>query len=65
MKGGGGVALYIRRDIHCKLLSAKSFATDDIIECVTVGLSVSKPTRKTVTISCIYRDPRVKHRYVH
>ena len=51
MKGGGGVALYIRKDIHCKLLSAKSF------ECVTVELSVSKPMRKTVTISCIYRTP--------
>ena len=58
IKGGGGVALYIRNDIHCKLLSAKSFATDDILECVTVESSVSKPMRKTVTISCIYRTPR-------
>ena len=41
MKGGGGVALYIRKDIHCKLLSAKAFATDDILECVTVELSVT------------------------
>ena len=24
MKGGDGVALYIRNDIHCELLSAKS-----------------------------------------
>ena len=41
MKGGGGVALYIRNDIHCKLLSVKSFfTTDDILECVTVELSV-------------------------
>ena len=31
--------------------------TDDILECVTVELSVSKPMRKTVTISCIYRTP--------
>ena len=60
MKGGGGVALYIRNAIHCKLLSAKSFATDDILECVTVELSVSKPMRKTVTISCIYRTPGSK-----
>ena len=57
MKGGGGVDLYIRNDIHCKLLSVKSFATDDILECVTVELSVIKPMRKTVTISCIYRTP--------
>ena len=59
MKGGGGVALYIINDIglHSKLLSAKSFVTDDILECVTVELSVSKPMRKTVTISCIYRTP--------
>ena len=35
----------------------KSFATDDIIECVTVELSVSKPMRKTVAINCIYRTP--------
>ena len=60
MKGGGGVALYIRNDIgnlHCKLLSAKSLATDDILECVTMALSVRKPMSKTVTISCIYRTP--------
>ena len=45
MKGGGGVALYIRNDIglHSKLLSAKSFVINDILECVTVELSVSKP----------------------
>ena len=64
MKGGGGVALYIRKDIHCKLLSANSFATDAILECATVELSVSKPVRKTVTISCIYRT-LVFIEYVH
>ena len=41
MKGGCGVALYIINEIYCKLLSAKSFATDDILECVTVELSGS------------------------
>ena len=40
MKGGGGVALYIRKDIHCKLLSAKSFATDDILECGQTGSNI-------------------------
>ena len=57
MKGGGGVALYVIKDIHCKLLAAKSFATDDILECVTVEVQVSKPICKTVTISCIYMTP--------
>ena len=49
--------IIIRNDIHCKLLSAKLCATDDILESVTVELSVSKPMLKTVTISCIYRTP--------
>ena len=35
----------------------KIIATDDILECVTVELSVRKPMRKTLTISCIYRTP--------
>ncbi len=48
---GGGVALYIDEKYKCRSIKNKSFALDDIMECITVEIEMQKS--KNILISCV------------
>ena len=52
---GGGVAIYTNKKLPCKMVETKSIAVENILECVTVELSIKKHTN--VVVSCMYRTP--------
>ena len=54
-KKGGGVALYVKNNLKCKLIVEQSVAHTDLYECVVIELCFEKS--KNVIISCIYRAP--------
>ena len=54
-KKGVGVAIYVNVSIEFKVLQTMSVVIDDILECITVKLSISN--RKNIIVSCIYRAP--------
>jgi len=54
-KKGGGVALYIDKNIHCSIVDNMCLVVDDLFECVTVELVL--PKNKNIIVSCIYRRP--------
>ena len=54
-KRGGGVLLYVNKDIHFKKLENYSVAINELLEIVTIELQIQGC--KNVIISCIYRTP--------
>lgn len=52
---GGGVALYIRNELSCRLLETKSMEVEHTFECVTVELAIKN--HANVIINCMYRTP--------
>lgn len=54
-KGGGGVAIYVDRNITFKVLESMSMVVDNMLECISIELCKGK--NKPVIISCIYRTP--------
>ena len=52
---GGGVALYVHKDIQCSKCISKSLTVNGIFECVTIELAI--PNKKNIIVSCIYRKP--------
>ena len=55
VKQSGGVALYIKYDLDCSIISSKSTAINDVFECVTVKLKLANC--RHVVIACVYRAP--------
>ncbi|KAL7377214.1 hypothetical protein ABVT39_024048 [Epinephelus coioides] len=54
-KKGGGVALYVDDALRCRLVKSMSNVVTDIMECLTIEISVEK--FKNIVISCVYRTP--------
>ena len=52
---GGGVALYVHKDITCSKCISKSLTVNGIFECVTVELAILN--KNNIIVSCIYRKP--------
>ena len=55
LRRGGGVMLYVAKHFDFNLVESMSVCIDDLVETVTVELSVKKD--KNILISCIYRSP--------
>ena len=52
-RNGGGVACYVNNDLACKFIPQKSFAIDDVLECVTIEIVISG--LKNTIVHCLYR----------
>lgn len=52
---GGGVALYINKNLRSKKMECMSLVVDDIMECVTVEIEIEKG--QNIIISSVYRTP--------
>ena len=55
---GGGVAtrgIYTNKELSCKMVQSKSFVVENILECITVELTIKNHTN--VVVSCMYRTP--------
>ena len=54
-KGGGGVALYIDRNLRYKTIENMSTIVNDVMECITIEICMG--TKRNVIVSCVYRTP--------
>ncbi len=54
-KVGGGVAMYVDKNLKSKVLDNVSSAIDNILECITI--EIYKEKCKNVIISCVYGAP--------
>lgn len=57
-KAGGGVAIYVQRNLKAKIVEKMSIAVNDVLECVTVEIQCEKGSN--MVVSCIYRSPTSK-----
>ncbi|XP_042076683.1 uncharacterized protein LOC106633234 [Haplochromis burtoni] len=57
-KKGGGVALYIDKNLKYKRMGRMTTVIDGVMECLSVEISIEK--RKNLIVSCIYRTPGSK-----
>uniref|UniRef100_A0A8C6M161 Reverse transcriptase domain-containing protein n=1 Tax=Nothobranchius furzeri TaxID=105023 RepID=A0A8C6M161_NOTFU len=57
-KKGGGVALYIDKNLNYKKVEMMTTTIEGVMECVTVEISMKKKTN--ILVSCIYRTPGSK-----
>lgn len=53
-KRGGGVAIYIDKNLNCKIVEQKTTLTD-LMEVLTIEIMLD--TDKNMIVSCIYRPP--------
>lgn len=56
-KGGGGVAIYIDKNLNYKILESTTTVVDNLLECLTIEICNKK--NKNVIVSCIYRTPGI------
>lgn len=54
-KKGGGVALYIDKNIDCRLVENMSIAVGEVFECVTI--EIVQQSKNNIIVSCVYRAP--------
>lgn len=54
-KNGGGVALYVDKNLNYKVVEEMSTVVDNLLECVTIEICLEK--KKNMIVSCIYRAP--------
>ncbi len=54
-KRGGGVALYVDRRLHHKVVESLSIAHENVCKSITIEVDMGK--LKNILISCIYRAP--------
>lgn len=52
---GGGVALYVDKNLSYKLIEDMTMAVENVLECITIKICTEKG--KHVIISCLYRAP--------
>ena len=55
IRRGGGVAIYTNKELSFKMVETKSIEVENILECVTVELTIKNHTH--VVVSCVYRTP--------
>ena len=54
-KGGGGVAIYVDKTLHFKVLDRMTTVVDNVLECISI--EICKEKRNNLIISCLYRAP--------
>uniref|UniRef100_A0A3P9M519 Reverse transcriptase domain-containing protein n=1 Tax=Oryzias latipes TaxID=8090 RepID=A0A3P9M519_ORYLA len=54
-KGGGGVALYVDKTLHFRVVNSMTAVVDNMLECLTI--EISQENQKNIVVSCIYRTP--------
>lgn len=54
-KRGGGVALFVRSNLKCKVIVNMTFSIDNLMECLSVEIEGNRS--KNMLISCVYRTP--------
>lgn len=54
-KSGGGVAVYVDKNLNYKVVESMTTVIDNLLECITI--EIYKEKEKNVIISCIYRTP--------
>ena len=54
-KIGGGVALYVDKNLNYKVVEKLTTVVDNVLECVTIEILMEKT--KNIRVSCIYRTP--------
>ena len=54
-KGGGGVAIYVHRDVSFKVVEAMTVGVENVLECITVEICIDNG--KNAIVSCIYKTP--------
>ncbi|XP_024116978.1 uncharacterized protein LOC112138628 [Oryzias melastigma] len=54
-KKGGGVAIYVQKNLKFTVMDKMSVAVDGLLECITI--EVCNESGKNVIVSCIYRSP--------
>uniref|UniRef100_A0A8C6M4T9 Reverse transcriptase domain-containing protein n=1 Tax=Nothobranchius furzeri TaxID=105023 RepID=A0A8C6M4T9_NOTFU len=57
-KKGGGVALYVDKNLRFEKMSRMTRVVDGVMECITVEINMNK--QKNIIVSCIYRTPGSK-----
>ena len=55
---GGGVAIYVKNGIEFDVMESISCAVDNLLECISINVRVSK--NKSIIVTCIYRQPDSK-----
>lgn len=61
-KGGGGVALYVHKDVKYERIELLTTAVDNVMECITIEISLENAKNKTILISCIIQSAGLKCR---
>ena len=54
-KNGGGVALFVDKNLTYKVVKNMSTVINDVFECVTIEILMEK--KKNIIVSCMYRTP--------
>ena len=54
-KNGGGVALFVDKNLTYKVVENMSTVINDVFECVTIEILMEK--KKNIIVSCMYRTP--------
>ena len=54
-KIGGGVAVYVNKNLNYKVIESMTTVIDNLLECITI--EICKEKNKNVIISCVYRAP--------
>ena len=54
-KGGGGVAIYVDKNLSYKVIKSMTTVIDNLLECITIEICEEK--KKNIRVSCIYRTP--------
>lgn len=54
-KNGGGVAMFIDKNLHYKIIDNLSVAIDDLLECITI--EINRNNKRNMIVSCVYRTP--------
>ena len=54
-KNGGGVDLFVDKNLTYKVVENMSTVINDVFECVTIEILMEK--KKNIIVSCMYRTP--------
>ena len=55
---GGGVAIYVKNGIEFDVMESLSCAVDNLLECISINVCVSR--KKSIIVTCIYGQPDSK-----
>lgn len=54
-KAGGGVAIYVNKNIKYKIVVKMTDAIEGLLECISIEINCEK--KKNIIITCLYRTP--------